>query len=88
VNAVADRVHDPCHLVAGHNRIADAGEVPFFRVGVAVANTARLHPDADLTRSRLRNLSLVELERTASLGYLDTAQVFAASIARSSVVLR
>src|SRR5439155_4903468 len=73
VDSVADRVHDPGHLVPGHNRIADTGEVPFLGIGVAVANAARLHPDADLARSRLRNLPLAKLERTPGLGYLDNS---------------
>src|SRR5205823_17173 len=71
LHSVAERVDDSRHLVAGHDRIADTGEVPFLGIGVAVANTARLHPDADLTRRRLRNVALTQLERTAGLGYLD-----------------
>src|SRR5437899_969525 len=38
-HSVTDRVHDPCHLVPGHNRIRDTGEVAFLGVRVAVANT-------------------------------------------------
>jgi hypothetical protein len=70
VHVLADPVDDACDLVPGHDRIRDTGEVPLLGVGVAVANTAGLHPDPDLTRSRLRNLPLAELERTAGLGYL------------------
>ena len=47
------------------------GEAPLLGVGVAVADTTRLHPDADLPRSRFRSLPLAKLERTAGLGYLN-----------------
>jgi hypothetical protein len=69
-HAVAHGIDDTGHLVPGNARVADARETPVLGVGVAVADAARLHPDAHLAGAGLRNLPLAELKWPASLGYL------------------
>src|SRR5438105_4691510 len=56
LHSVAQRVNDAGHFVSGHDGIGDTGEASVLGVGVAVADTAGLHPDARLPRIALRTL--------------------------------
>src|SRR5439155_9957977 len=57
-------------LMARHAWIGNARPVAFFCQRIAMTEPAGLHFDADLPRSRLRDLSLDQLQRPAGLAHL------------------
>src|SRR3954467_7442379 len=68
--AGADRVHPSSDLVSRNSRQLHPGERGCLDHRVAVADAARLDLDADLSRSRLGDLALHDLERAICPGNL------------------
>src|SRR5215472_3714472 len=60
--ARAHRVDDACYFMSWNPRILDSGPGAFFREHVTVADTTGLNLDPHLSRLRLGNLALDDLE--------------------------
>jgi hypothetical protein len=69
-NAVAQFVDDARDFMSRNPRILNAGPRAFDRKHVTVTNPTSLHPDPDLSRARLGDLALHDLETRAGLGNL------------------
>jgi hypothetical protein len=65
LDAGSKRVDDPNDLVPGNARILDEREQLLDRHGITVADAAGEHPEADLLRTRLGQVSLDHLQRSA-----------------------
>src|SRR5262249_3851215 len=61
-NTSADFIDDARHFMSGNAGILNAGPGAFFREHVTAANATRLHLNAHLSRTRLRNVALDDLE--------------------------
>ena len=69
LDALAERLDDADHLVAGNARILDARHETLHGENIAVADAARLHANAHLLPARERNVPLLRLQWSA--GPLD-----------------
>src|SRR5271169_4559963 len=58
----AQFIDDACHFVPRNPRILNARPEAFFYKYVAVADAARLHLDEHLSRARVRNFALDDLQ--------------------------
>jgi len=67
-DAGPDFVDDAGNFVARRTRISDAREEAVFDQMVAEADAAGLHADADISRGRLRDFALLQLEIGTGLG--------------------
>ena len=68
--ARAGCVNYACHFVSRHARIHNARPGAFLGQHIAVTDSASLHANPDLARSRLRDFPLHNLEVGSCLGYL------------------
>jgi hypothetical protein len=64
------------HLMSGHARILGPRYRTALRKDIAVADTASLDLDPDISRPGLRNLTLDKLKRPVGPGDLDDAHLF------------
>jgi hypothetical protein len=63
-------VDDASYFVAGNPGILDAREESLLRDAVAVANTASLNLDSNLSTAGFRNLALYKFKRSIGLAHL------------------
>src|SRR5207249_1058405 len=64
-DAAADRIDPPGDFMARHTGILNPGPETFFDEHVAVANAARLHLHANLSRARLRDVAFYQFPISA-----------------------
>src|ERR1700757_3160264 len=69
-DAAAHLVNHTRHLVPRHTRIRYTRPRAFLRQHITVANSASLHLDSNLSRSRLRNLALHHFKFSSRLRHL------------------
>ena len=70
-NARAKFIDNTCDLVSGDARVLDTGPTALFRKRVAMADSASLHANSDVTGGWVRNFSFDKLEIRSGRANLD-----------------